>query len=358
MNNKIKTLTAFFLAVLIGVIWYYRHEKDYVSIMAVTGATPLALKESAPSDFSFKVEGLVKKTYEFDSDAINAFASTRIRTREVSPDGKFLGTYIYTGVPVYNILEGIAPQKPKTYPFDRPLDMVVTFISKDGNRTHFSYGEITMVDDRHQLTLAYDRKELKPHEEKKDKPYDKNVFRGNIKGLKLISPRDADTARYLDNVVSIKLEVLETPDALLPKMKKVKNPVIKSIKCIKGKSVKTASFAGVKKQAAENWIRTGHGRGYKGISTATGYNLRDFLKKNFPGCNKNNYFMFIACDGYRTLFSGREIFSNEDGESYMLATQLDNKKASGNYMLAPIDDFFVDRDVWGLSHILILDAPK
>jgi len=32
------------------------------------------------------------------------------------------------------------------------------------------------------------------------------------------------------------------------------------------------------------------------------------------------------------------------------------KKVPGNYMLAPVADWFVDRDVWGLSHIVRVKA--
>jgi len=63
-----------------------------------------------------------------------------------------------------------------------------------------------------------------------------------------------------------------------------------------------------------------------------------------------------TCDGYRALFSGREIFLSDDGASYMIIDSIDGKSATGKYMLAPVDDYFVDRDVWGLTHIVMLDT--
>ena len=210
-----------------------------------------------------------------------------------------------------------------------------------------------MTDDRHPVTLAFHRMELKPS--KKPDEYDKNVFKGNIKGLKLICPRELDTERYLDDVVSVTFSVLETPDNMLPKLKKGTKCSADSLSCLQNGRAKTAVYSGVKKQMVKNWVRVGHGRGYKGIVTAEGYNLRSFLKKNFPGCGKNSYFMFIACDGYRVLFSGREVFLTEDGDSYMLLINLNGKKPVGNNMLAPVDDYFVDRNVWGLTHIVLID---
>ena len=87
-----------------------------------------------PSDLSLKITGLVKKEYDLSSYTLNKFATTRIRTREVSSGGEFEGTYIYTGIPLYNIMEGVTPKKPAKAAFDRPLDMVVTFHSSSGKK--------------------------------------------------------------------------------------------------------------------------------------------------------------------------------------------------------------------------------
>jgi hypothetical protein len=54
------------------------------------------------------------------------------------------------------------------------------------------------------------------------------------------------------------------------------------------------------------------------------------------------------------LLSGREIFSTKEGSSFMLLRSLNGKKPAGNNMLATVKDYFVDRDVWGLSHIVLI----
>ena len=115
--------------VLTSIALFPGCRQKITEIMTVTGATPLALQESVPSGFSLKISGMVKKEYDLSSYTLNKFATARIRTREVSPVGEFEGAYVYTGIPLYNILEGVTPKKPKTAAFDRPLDMVVTFYS-------------------------------------------------------------------------------------------------------------------------------------------------------------------------------------------------------------------------------------
>jgi len=354
MKKIFSYVIIFLIALFLG--YTLKQKENYLEIMAVTGATPLALKKEVPIDFSLKINGLVKKEYFFSGKALRAFSTTRIRTREITPGKKFLGTYIYEGIPVFNILEGIAPQKSKDAVFDRPLDLLVTFISTKGEKRYFSYGELTMTDDQHPVTLAFDRQQLLPSKDS-DK-YKLNLYKDNLKGLRLICPREVDNARYLDQVERINFSLLSSPDKLLPKMEKGKKCSSQEIFCCQGESINEAIFSGVSEKQIENWVRVGHGRGYKGVSKGEGYNLRSFLKENFPLAKENDFFLFIACDGYRSLFSGREIFSTKAGESFLLLKKLNDKTPSGIQMLAPIDDYFVDRDLWGLSHIACLPTPK
>jgi len=63
----------------------------------------------------------------------------------------------------------------------------------------------------------------------------------------------------------------------------------------------------------------------------------------------------VGCDGYRCLFSGREIFDIDEGESILISDEMNGKAVRGGLMLAPVEDYFIDRAVWGLSHIVVLD---
>ncbi|MBN2040378.1 MAG: hypothetical protein JW864_10070 [Spirochaetes bacterium] len=324
-----------------------------IDIMSVTGATPVALYEKIPGNITLKVTGELKKDYSFTTRTLNGFAATRIRTQEVSPEGSLVGTYAYLGIPVLHILEGIAPKSPEDKEiFDRPLDMLVTFISSSGKSVNFSYGEIIFVNDSFPVTLAYNRKEIKSS--KNPEKYEKNIYKENIKGLRLICPRDLDTLRYLDDIVEISMKKINTLYDKLPVQKKGEKCGSDSISCIEGNKVYTAKLKGVEKININHWFRTGHGQGFKGISSAEGYSLRHFLKLNFPNADKNRYFLFAACDGYRCLFSGREIFEHSDGEYMIILGKKDGKKVSSGYMLAPVKDYFVDRDIWGLTHVVML----
>jgi hypothetical protein len=355
MNKKYIVLAGSLIALIITGGYACSIHKNYYKLMAVTGATPLAVKQDVEKDITLEISGNTKKVYKFNENSLNAFSPIYIRTREVAPNGDFEGTYRYSGIQVLNILEGIAPEKPKDAPFDRPLDMVVTFISSTGKQSHFSYGELTMTDDIKPVILAYSRTELAASKATKEKPYTLNIHKGDVTGLRLICPGDNNTARYLDDVKRIVLREIPVDNSVLPEMLKGISCVSIGVKTVYKGRMMTLSFKDVKAETVENWTRVGHGQGFKGISSASGYNLRSLLKKNFTAAGENNFFLFVACDGYRTIFSGREIFGTEAGKDMMIINKIDGQTVRGCISLSPIRDYYVDRDTWGLTHIMMID---
>ncbi len=351
-----KTLIALLITIALiygATVFLYERERNYPEIMAVTGATPLALAEEVPEGISLTLEGMVKQTYHITGSALRALATARVRTKEISPRGQYLGAYIYTGIPLYHLLEGIAPKKPDDICFQRPVDLLVTFTSLSGKEATFSYGELIMADDRSPVTLAFHRKPLMPSTD--PEIYSKNLFLENLDGLRLICPRDPDTSRYLDRVVSITFGVHETPDQLLPPWKEKYRCDSESLSCIVNGDARSASFDGLKQQEVRDWVRVGHGHGFMGIASARGYPLRPFLRKNFPGCGSGQDFIFVSCDGFRAIFSGPEIFLNEEGKSIMLLTEMDGKEVPGRITIAPLCDYFIDRDVRSITHIVMVN---
>lgn len=333
------------------IAWYVQTHRHYVD--AFSGATPPALERGVPDDLQLEVTGDVKQTYTFNSRALRLLAKTRVRTREVSSGGEILGAYIYSGIPLLYILEGVAPEKEKDAVFDRPLDMLVTVQAVSGDTARFSYGELTMMDDRNPVMLAFHREPLNPT--KDPETYTRNKFKGKLRGLRLVCPREPDTARYLDDVVGLTLSLPPTPDKVLPMLRKDEKCTSDRILCRQSDGmVVDADYDNVEWLEVNGWFRIGHGRGIKGdgLFQAKGYGLRSFLKANFPGCGPGDFFMFVACDGYRALFSGREIFLTRDGAGMVLIENLNGNPPKGGKMLGVTDDFFVDRNIWGLSHIV------
>ncbi|HHO75516.1 MAG TPA: hypothetical protein ENN05_03680 [Deltaproteobacteria bacterium] len=203
---KKRYIFVYMAALVFAVFITYRAtHHDYYNAITVTGATPIAVAKTVPSGFSLEINGMVKKTCRLSSSALRAFATTRIRTTEVSDKGEFMGTYIHVGIPVFNILEGIAPRFPEDSAWGTPADFLVTFTSINGERVYFSYGELLMTDDSTPPTLAFFREELLPSSNPDE--YTLNIDKDNLDGLRLIVPGDGDTSRYLNRVGSITFSI-------------------------------------------------------------------------------------------------------------------------------------------------------
>jgi len=354
---KIRYILVYLAALTFAVFIIYRSaHHDYYNAVTVTGATPKALSRQVPSGFGLSVEGMTKKTYRFSHSALRAFATTRIRTKEISPGGNFLGTYMYSGIPVFNILEGVAPEIPSYTGMDTPTDFLVTFVSRSGKRVFFSYGELVMTGDNLPVTLAYHCSQLLPTKDP-DK-YTYNLNKDELKGLRLIAPKEPDTSRYLDDVESIILSVPEVSGIVLPKRKKKCRCVSDNITVAERSLKHEAVFTDVGRSQIEQWTRVGHGTGYKGTKKVSGYRLAPFLETNFADIKPDDFFLFVSCDGYRCLFSAREIFSTTDGKSMVIIDDMDGKRPSGGNMLACLEDYFIDRSIWGVSYVvrLIIDG--
>jgi hypothetical protein len=184
--------------------------------------------------------------------------------------------------------------------------------------------------------------------------YKGNKYHENISGLRLICPREPDTSRYLDNVVRMTLIELPTPDELLPPQIKNKKCSSSTIVCIYENTQRPASFENIPPVSISNWFRIGHGTGIKGdhLYNAAGYPIVSFLQHNFAGCNARDFFVFVGCDGYRSIFSGSEIFCTAAGNSFLLLKTMDESVPEGGLTIAVASDFFVDRCVRGVTHIV------
>lgn len=337
------------LIVYIIVLHFFNNNPK--NVIAVTGATPKAIVAPIPDGINLTVKGCTEKVYTFNSSELATLAPTYIFTREISSDKTYLGAYRYHGISIINILDGIKIKKPVDAAFDGPGDIIVQFKSRNGNTSQCSYGELVMSGNMFNYILAYKREPIQPAKE--GNTYSKNLYREDLKGLRLVIACDRDTSRYLDDVVEINLTVPQYDCSALPKTKKGKRCSSSYILCTSPNKSHRATFTGVSQQTISDWVQVGHGRGYKGIVQVKGFNLKSFLYQNFSYIPHDAWFLFVGCDGYRCLFSYKEIFEHDSGNKIIIATHINGKPSQGNYMLASTDDFFVDRCVWGLSHILL-----
>jgi len=171
-------------------------------------------------------------------------------------------------------------------------------------------------------------------------------------------PGEHDTSRYLDRVGSITFSIPKVPDDLLPPRRKGIQCSSEEIMIVQGPDMLETSFDGVEQRHNDAWVRVGHGKGYKGTAAVAGYSLGSFLENNIPGCKRDDFFLFVSCDGYRCLFSGREIFGTESGRNMVIITEMDGHAPAGGNILACLNDYFIDRSIWGVTHVLVISRDE
>jgi hypothetical protein len=228
----------------------------------------------------------------------------------------------------------------------------VTFHSDSGEKVCFSFNELIMPGDCFPPTLAFSRKPVLPTNEKVQASYTGNRFSKDLSSFRLICPKEPDTSRYLDNVVRISYDSIPLRDEDLPPRRKKFKCRSDAIACVDGNIHTSGIFSAVDPKDCDRWIRIGHGHGFDNVTAARGYDLRGFIKINFREASPDDFFLFVACDGYRALFSGREIFLTADGAKMMIVDRLDGDTPLEGYMLAPTGDFFSDRAMWGLVQVV------
>ena len=90
MKNTIK----FIFIILTGISFVFGATESS-GTDAVSSATSPALKKTIPEKFSIRIAGKVKREYALSSEYLSTLSSVRIRTKEITPDGKVMGAYFY-----------------------------------------------------------------------------------------------------------------------------------------------------------------------------------------------------------------------------------------------------------------------
>ncbi len=326
-----------------------------------TSATPVAVQQKVPADCRLNVSGQITREWSMKAGDFAALAQTRIRCVENDSTGRINGAYIYQGVPVIHILEGVAPVNHPDDPFDRPLDMLVVVKNEKEEKSWFSYGELTMCDDTNPVTLAYHRLELLPS--KDPEKYTKNSWHGPHQGLRLVAPRDWDTSRYIDTAERLLLLRPDWPTPVGTPTMKVPGkdaPLPDQLTLAEGERITwqgRPDSLDLPRRSVQNWRRVGHGRGIKSEvpEEAEGIGFIDMLKQVFPQMTREDAVMVVAIDGYRSVFSGREILEHPQGQEMLIQ---DRTAQDQGWIIQVCGDFFVDRCVWGVSHIIRIPADE
>lgn len=336
------------------------------------------------------IKGAVSKPGVVDAKVVKGLNRYHRLVKIADSKGNFIGSLEVRGYALRDVIDRFEVNK-KDDGFDRPLDMVVTAIGKSGEKVIFSFGEVFYTSDEGPLLVDAARMVLPSRHEplkagKKDPTITlMDINRRNTvnsvslngcnschesarvpkvyfpKGWLLIAAQDGFGGRYIEGLTEICVNQvgIETVDT---RSSGGRDSMVES-PAIVGTDGKNYTFSpdDYKKQPRISITDAGigHGKGYRGTSTWEGVPLKGLIQHLIPsGVNpRNTYVLVTAADGYRSTFSGAEVFNNSNEKCVLLIDRKDGEvlgRGSGLYTIVQSTDFFVDRNVRMVKEIRLV----
>jgi len=336
-----------------------------------------------------KISGAVSKPGVIDAKAVQGLNKYTRLVKIADSKGNFLCSLELSGYALRDVLERREIKK-KDDGFDRPLDTFITAKGKDGAEVLFSYGEAYLGDDEGVL-LADGARMIMPHRHPplEDKKNDPSVMldikkRGVInlnscnschdgeaysklhfpKGWLLVAVRDGFGGRFVEELTEI--NVAQVGVEVVADKSKSEDYIVESPTIIgpdgKSHEFSLEAFNKLPRLRVKD-AGIGLGRGYRGTGVWEGVPLKGLLSHLLPkGIDPRRACVLVtAADGYRSLFSGAEVFNGSDEKSALLIDRKNGtslEKGAGVYAMLPRGDFFVDRHVRMVKEIrIIVNAP-
>ena len=331
-----------------------------------------------PVDSSHAVllKGALAKPGQLDAALTRGLPTYRRLVKVAGSDGKYRCTLEVEGYALKDVLDRVQVKKVDDG-FNEALDTFITVRGRNGAQTLLSYSEAYMAGDGGPL-LAERARLLFPHHHMplEDDSNNPTVMRsagerGSLnlqscaachtgeklpvlsmpQGWLLVTSPAASGIRFVEDVDEISVHQVGVPvrdERATTKKTIINEPIIVGVD---GK--KTALTPQLyRRQPRLTWQDTtiGMGMGFHGHHTWEGTSLDAVLRPLIPaGTDLNKTWILVtAADGYRTLFSGTEVFAAPEGKSVLLADRKDGEvlgAGSGRYHVVSRTDFFIDRSV-------------
>ncbi|MCL1908732.1 MAG: hypothetical protein FWG12_05125 [Holophagaceae bacterium] len=336
------------------------------------------------------IKGAVSKPGAVDAKVLKGLNKYHRLVKIADARGNFVGSLEVRGYALRDVIDCFEVNK-KDDGFDRPLDLVVTARNKSGDSVLFSHGEVFYTGDEGPLLVDAARMILPSrHEPLRTGKNDPTIALMDVnrrntvnsvslnscnschdrlkvpkiyfpKGWLLVAAQDGFGGRYIEGVTEISVNqvgiktldtrssggrdsIVETPVIVGPDGKEYQFSLEEYRKLPRV----SLTDAGI-----------GHGKGYRGTSTWEGVPLKGLIQHLLPnGANpKNAYVLITAADGYRSTFSGTEVFTKSNEKCVLLIDRKDGDalgEGSGLYTIVQSTDFFVDRNVRMVKEIRLV----
>jgi len=330
------------------------------------------------------INGAVSKPGVLEAKSLTGLNRYNRLVKIADPEGNFLGSLELSGYALRDVLGEVKKQDDDG--FNLPLDTFITAKGQSGDPVVFSYGEVFSTPDEGVL-LADSAKLILPgkHSSLPDNKNNPTTILLDVKkrdkikldscaschdgeanqklyfpkGWLLIAPQDGFGGRYIESpteisVAQVGIKIKDTRssggrDSI------VESPVII------GPDNKIHQFSLEDFQNLPRLTMTdagiGHGKGYRGTNTWEGPALKSLLWPLLPASlnPKKTYILVSAADGYRSTYSGLEVFNHP--KCVLLVDRKDGKPlgtGAGLYTTVQQGDFFVDRNVRMVEEIRVV----
>ncbi len=346
----------------------------------------LAASLGAAAPHAVDVRGCVTPEGLLRPATTRGLPQARRLVKVAASDGTYRCAIEIEGWPLKDVLDRLKPAKKTDDGFDRPLDTFIVVTGRDGRKALFSWSEVFMGGDGGPILASRSRLIL-PHHHDPLPRLAKNptvlldgAGRDRVdlkacaschdggsllrlalpKGMLLAAPQDGFGGRFVEDVAKVEIRQVGIPvkaDRAAGKKACVEVPELVGPDGARTPLDEARFKAGAPATARD--AAFGEGRGYHGIRAWSGVDLGSLLKGMLPaGQDPRACFVLVtAADGYRSVFSGSEVFLAPEGRSVLLADRIDAKPleaGSGRYHAVPRADFYIDRDVRMVKEIRLV----
>jgi DMSO/TMAO reductase YedYZ molybdopterin-dependent catalytic subunit len=339
-----------------------------------------------PNDSSNAVflKGALARPGQLDAALTRGLPTYRRLVKVAGSDGRYRCTVEVEGYALKDVLDRVQVKKVDDG-FNEALDTFITVKGRNGTQILLSYSELYMAGDGGPL-LAERAQLLFPHHHMplEDDSNNPTVMRsigerGSLslqscaachtgeklpvlslpQGWLLVTSPAAAEVRFVEDVNEIMVHqvgILVKDERATTKKTVINEPII-----VGPDGKQTALTPQLYRRLPRlAWQDTtiGKGMGFHGYHTWQGTRLDAVLRPLLPaGIALNKTWILVtAADGYRTLFSGSEVFAAPEGKSVLLADRKDGEAlgaGSGRYHVVSRTDFFIDRSVRLVKEIRI-----
>ena len=335
------------------------------------------------------ITGAVAKPGAVDAKTLKGLNKYNRLVKIADAKGNFLASMEVSGYALKDVLERKEVKK-QDDGFDKPMDTFITAKGLEGGNVLFSYGEVFLSGDEG-VILADSARMILPHGHdplnagKNDPTILLDIKkRGSInldscvschngdatadlyfpKGWLLVSAQDGFAGRFVENLTEINISQVGIK-ATDTRRSGGRDSFVESPAIVgpDGKShvFNADDFQKLPRLKMED-AGIGLGRGFRGVRVWEGAPLKGMLEHLLPqGVDpRSTYVLVTAADGYRSLFSGAEVFYKADEKCVLIIDRRDGKaleRGQGQYTMLPRGDFYADRHVRMVKEIRLV-IPK